>query len=88
MRLDRCARGTYGSPSARAAATNSGTDDGYMNALVIIPTYNEMENLPRIVPAVLNQDDRLSVLIVDDNSPDGTGRLADELAQENPCVHH
>jgi len=58
-----------------------------MNALVIIPTYNEMENLPRIVPAVLNQDDRLSVLIVDDNSPDGTGRLADEMAQENPRLH-
>ncbi len=58
-----------------------------MKALVIIPTYNELENLPRIVPAVLSQDDRLSVLVVDDNSPDGTGRLADELAAENPLVH-
>jgi dolichol-phosphate mannosyltransferase len=57
-----------------------------MNALVIIPTYDEIENLPRIVPAVLSQDDRLAVLIVDDNSPDGTGRLADEMAQENPRV--
>ncbi len=57
-----------------------------MNALVIIPTYNEIENLPRIVPAVLSQDDRLAVLIVDDNSPDGTGRLADEMAQENPRI--
>jgi dolichol-phosphate mannosyltransferase len=57
-----------------------------MNALVIIPTYNEMENLPRIVPAVLSQDDRLSVLIVDDNSPDGTGRLADEMAQTDPRI--
>jgi dolichol-phosphate mannosyltransferase len=60
---------------------------GGMKALVIIPTYNEMENLPRIVPAVLSQDDRLSVLIVDDNSPDGTGRLAEEMAQENQRVH-
>jgi len=58
-----------------------------MNALVIIPTYNEMENLPRIVPAVLNQDDRLSILIVDDNSPDGTGQLADEMAEGNPSIH-
>ncbi len=58
-----------------------------MNALVIIPTYNEMENLPRIVPAVLNQDDRISILIVDDNSPDGTGKLADEMAQDNPSIH-
>lgn len=58
-----------------------------MNALVIIPTYNEMENLPRIVPVVLNQDDRISILIVDDNSPDGTGKLADEMARDNPSVH-
>lgn len=51
-----------------------------MKAVVIIPTYNECENLPRIVPQVLAQDSRLHVLVVDDNSPDGTGKLADELA--------
>jgi len=51
-----------------------------MKALVIIPTYNESENLPRIVPEVLKQDRRLHVLVVDDNSPDGTGKLADEMA--------
>lgn len=51
-----------------------------MKAVVIIPTYNERENLPRIVPQVLAQDSRLHVLVVDDNSPDGTGKLADELA--------
>ena len=45
-------------------------------ALVIIPTYNERENLPQIVPAVLLQDQRLEILVVDDNSPDGTGQLA------------
>ena len=43
-------------------------------ALVIIPTYNEIENLPQIVPAVLLQDQRLEILVVDDNSPDGTGQ--------------
>ncbi|HEX5818077.1 MAG TPA: polyprenol monophosphomannose synthase [Gemmatimonadales bacterium] len=56
-------------------------------ALVVIPTYNERVNLPIIVPQVLEQDPRLEVLVVDDNSPDGTGRLADELAEGNPRVH-
>jgi dolichol-phosphate mannosyltransferase len=56
-------------------------------ALVIIPTYNEVENLGRIVPQVLEQDPRLEVLVVDDNSPDGTGAAADELARTSPRVH-
>lgn len=56
-------------------------------ALVIIPTYNERENLPRLIPMVLEQDPRLEVLIIDDASPDGTGALADELAAANPRVH-
>lgn len=56
-------------------------------ALVVIPTYNERVNLPLIVPQILEQDPRLEVLVVDDNSPDGTGRLADELAAAEPRVH-
>ncbi|HWO89614.1 MAG TPA: polyprenol monophosphomannose synthase [Gemmatimonadales bacterium] len=56
-------------------------------ALVIIPTYNEIDNLPRIVPQILEQDPRLEVLVVDDGSPDGTGRVADELAAIEPRVH-
>jgi len=56
-------------------------------ALVIIPTYNERENLPNIVPLVLDQDPRLEVLVIDDNSPDGTGELAEELAAAAPRVH-
>jgi dolichol-phosphate mannosyltransferase len=56
-------------------------------ALVIIPTYNEAKNLPLIVPQVLAQDQSIEVLIIDDNSPDGTGRAADELAQRDPRVH-
>ncbi|HEV8357729.1 MAG TPA: polyprenol monophosphomannose synthase [Gemmatimonadales bacterium] len=55
--------------------------------LVILPTFNESENLSRIVPQILAQDGRLDVLVVDDSSPDGTGRLADELAAANPRVH-
>ena len=54
--------------------------------LVIIPTYNECENLPRIVPAVLAAAS-VDVLIADDNSPDGTGGLADRLAAADPRVH-
>jgi dolichol-phosphate mannosyltransferase len=57
-------------------------------ALVIIPTYNEIANLGQIVPQVLAQDPRLDVLVVDDDSPDGTGRLAERLAAENPRVHY
>ena len=55
-------------------------------AIVVIPTYNEAENLPLLVPEVLSQDDRLEILVVDDNSPDGTGKLADELAAADPRV--
>jgi dolichol-phosphate mannosyltransferase len=56
-------------------------------ALVIVPTYNEAKNLPLIVPQILAQDDRVEILVIDDNSPDGTGRAADELAQREPRVH-
>ena len=56
-------------------------------AIVVIPTYNEAENLPLLVPQVLEQDPRLEVLVVDDNSPDGTGKLADELAETSSRVH-
>ena len=56
-------------------------------ALVIIPTYNERENITRIIPAVLAQDDRIDVLIVDDGSPDGTGGIVDAIADQNPRVH-
>jgi dolichol-phosphate mannosyltransferase len=56
-------------------------------ALVVIPTYNEAANLPQLVPQVLAQDPRLEVLVVDDASPDGTGQIADGLAQREPRVH-
>jgi dolichol-phosphate mannosyltransferase len=55
--------------------------------LVVVPTYNERVNLPLVVPAILHQDPRFEVLVVDDNSPDGTGQLADELAASTPRVH-
>lgn len=55
--------------------------------LVIVPTYNERENLPRKVPLILEQDERLDVLVVDDASPDGTGEIADAMAAEDCRVH-
>jgi dolichol-phosphate mannosyltransferase len=56
-------------------------------ALVVVPTYNEAMNLPLIVPQILAQDSRIDVLVVDDNSPDGTGQMADEMAQAEPRIH-
>ena len=61
--------------------------DTLERALVVVPTYNERENIPRLVPMILDQDERLEVLIIDDASPDGTGALADELAAGDPRVH-
>ena len=55
--------------------------------IVVIPTYNEIENLPLLVPQVLEQDPRLEILVVDDDSPDGTGGKADELAQSMGRLH-
>jgi dolichol-phosphate mannosyltransferase len=59
----------------------------FERALVIVPTYNERENLPRLVPAILSADPRLEILVVDDNSPDGTGALADGIAAAEKRVH-
>ena len=56
-------------------------------ALVIMPTYNEAKNLRQIVPLVLDKDPRIELLVVDDNSPDGTGDIADDMAHENARVH-
>ncbi len=54
-----------------------------MNALVVVPTYNERENLPLLVSGVMAHEG-FRMLIVDDGSPDGTGPLADELATRHP----
>ncbi len=56
-------------------------------ALVIVPTYNERENITRLIDAVLYQDPSIDVLVIDDGSPDGTGQLADEVAAVNTRVN-
>src|SRR4051794_16104112 len=58
-----------------------------MKSLVIVPTYNERENLPQLVPAILAQGESFHVLVVDDNSPDGTGQIADDLAAADSRVN-
>ncbi len=55
-----------------------------MHIVVIIPTYNEAENLPKMVSALFALPLDLDVLIVDDNSPDGTGKIADDLCKVQP----
>ena len=55
--------------------------------LIIVPTYNERENLPRIVPRLLSLSVKVDVLVVDGNSSDGTGQVADELAAKHAEVH-
>lgn len=55
--------------------------------MVVVPTYNEIATLERVVRGALAASDALDVLVVDDGSPDGTGELADGLAVESPRVH-
>ncbi len=56
-------------------------------SLVIIPTYNELENMPKLISAVLSQDDNVHILIVDDNSPDETAKFVEEQSVKNNRVH-
>jgi dolichol-phosphate mannosyltransferase len=68
-------------PVRSVAASQPVTGPGAARrAVIIIPTYNEVENITRIVPDVLAQDPGLDVLVVDDASPDGTGRAVRGLA--------
>jgi dolichol-phosphate mannosyltransferase len=55
-------------------------------ALVLLPTYNEKDNIEKISRQVIAIDPRIEILIVDDNSPDGTGQIADRLSAENPRI--
>jgi dolichol-phosphate mannosyltransferase len=55
--------------------------------LIVVPTYNERENLPSLVSRLLACPVPVNLLIVDGNSPDGTGQIADELAAKHPQVH-
>lgn len=69
------------------AHPGSGRAPTHRRVLVIVPTYNERENLPRKLPQILAQHPCIEVLVVDDASPDGTGDLATEMAAADPRVH-
>jgi len=58
-----------------------------MEILVIIPTYNELENLPKLLPDVLSKHENINVLIVDDNSPDGTAAFVESQMKNNNRIH-
>ena len=62
-------------------------DERSVRALVIVPTYNEKENIRRLIDAVLSQDGRLDMLIVDDGSPDGTGAIVEDIIHTEPRVN-
>jgi dolichol-phosphate mannosyltransferase len=57
------------------------------SVLISIATYNERENLPSLIDQLGAVAPEANILIIDDNSPDGTGKLADEIAAGNPSVH-
>jgi dolichol-phosphate mannosyltransferase len=58
-----------------------------VKTLVIIPTYNEADNIVRLIPEVLRQDEGIDILVIDDASPDKTAELVKELKVHNPRVH-
>ncbi|MEE9555397.1 MAG: polyprenol monophosphomannose synthase [candidate division Zixibacteria bacterium] len=58
-----------------------------MNILVCMPTYNEKENIEKIVLCVLSAGDDFEILIIDDNSPDGTATIVENLMKDNPRIH-
>ncbi|MCX7919885.1 MAG: polyprenol monophosphomannose synthase [bacterium] len=59
-----------------------------MKIIIVIPTYNEKDNLTNIIPEILKIDPQYEVLVVDDNSPDGTGEVAERFAAEYPNRVH
>lgn len=56
-----------------------------MKTLIVIPTYNEKDNIAKLIPEVLAQRDQIEILVVDDNSPDGTAQVVRDM--KNPRVH-
>jgi dolichol-phosphate mannosyltransferase len=55
-------------------------------SLIIIPTYNEMDNIRRLIPDILNRYENVDILVVDDNSPDGTGSYVANLSESNEKI--
>jgi dolichol-phosphate mannosyltransferase len=62
------------------------TEHSAKRTVVVIPTFNERENIERLIPAILEQDGQTSVVVVDDSSPDGTSEVVERLAAADPRV--
>jgi dolichol-phosphate mannosyltransferase len=77
----------FGLSHARACRTCLAAFPMHPKTLVIVPTYNERENLPPLVKKVFSLPAKVDLLIVDDNSPDGTGQMADDFAKQHPGMH-
>ena len=58
-----------------------------MKILICIPTYNERENVPKLLGRLLNLREDIDLLIIDDNSPDGTGERVEGYTRESPRIH-
>jgi dolichol-phosphate mannosyltransferase len=58
-----------------------------MKTIIIIPTYNELDNLPKLLPEVLSKNEEINILIVDDNSPDGTAAFVENEIKNNDRIH-
>jgi dolichol-phosphate mannosyltransferase len=58
-----------------------------VKSLIVIPTYNEKDNIETLIKALFDLDKDIEILIVDDNSPDGTGQIADRLAADDSRLH-
>lgn len=71
----------------RGAHILNAADSSGERVIVVVPTYNEAQNLRELADRVLAASPKVELLIVDDDSPDGTGRLADEIAAEQPRFH-
>ena len=84
------AGGGAAAPGGAVSGAGGTRPRSYADTWVVMPTYNEAENVAGISTAILERLPGATLLVVDDNSPDGTGRLADQLAEQNPRIraHH
>jgi dolichol-phosphate mannosyltransferase len=76
----------FKSADSRRHLTDHAEEVKEARTIAIVPTYNESENLSRLIPTLLNQSPSLEVLVVDDASPDGTGEAAESLAERTDRV--
>jgi dolichol-phosphate mannosyltransferase len=79
--------GNKDDPPSQSQQTDESQKGTIMKTLIIIPTYNEAENLPLLLEKTFSYAPQVDVLIIDDNSPDGTGELAEEIRRQDVRIH-